>query len=79
MYKFFLLAVFCLAASLAFGQSSYSYYTFDYPNATGTYPHAINNSGEIVGDYVDSSNVIDRKSTRLNSSHFQVSRMPSSA
>ena len=27
----------------------------------------------------DLSNTIDRKSTRLNSSHFQVSRMPSSA
>ena len=30
-------------------------------------------------DYAASLDALDRKSTRLNSSHFQVSRMPSSA
>ena len=33
----------------------------------------------IVGEYTTSNHVIDRKSTRLNSSHSGESRMPSSA
>ena len=33
----------------------------------------------LVSRTIDAINEIDRKSTRLNSSHFQVSRMPSSA
>ncbi len=57
MRKVFLSAVFCFAASFAFSQTAYNYSTFDYPGATATYPNAISNSGEIVGDYVDSSNV----------------------
>ena len=34
---------------------------------------------EICGDFVSMNRVIDRKSTRLNSSHIPLSRMPSSA
>ena len=36
--------------------------------------HVSQNEGQVVV-----STYLDRKSTRLNSSHFQVSRMPSSA
>ena len=36
-------------------------------------------TGEMVGDDVAAQTDRDRKSTRLNSSHIQKSRMPSSA
>ena len=36
-------------------------------------------AGKPIPDYADLATILDRKSTRLNSSHSSVSRMPSSA
>ena len=43
----------------------------------GRSPHA--EGGHTIRQYADDVNALDRKSTRLNSSHSSVSRMPSSA
>ena len=40
---------------------------------------AASNESTVVAEYTPESSRSDRKSTRLNSSHQQVSRMPSSA
>ena len=40
---------------------------------------AAEKTGEAVGDGTSTSTLLDRKSTRLNSSHMSESRMPSSA
>ena len=44
--------------------------------ATGNYPGKARNASELRADL---EQAIDRKSTRLNSSHVALSRMPSSA
>ena len=55
--------------------------TFDFPGAFFTQTKGINPRGDIVGTYCTAKPCQpgDRKSTRLNSSHIQKSRMPSSA
>ena len=46
---------------------------------TGCYEQPPQNKTEQARKAADAANSIDRKSTRLNSSHSQQSRMPSSA
>ena len=41
--------------------------------------HPLSPSGRVFNTFLILASVIDRKSTRLNSSHIQKSRMPSSA
>jgi hypothetical protein len=54
----FLMLLLCFTTGLVHAQATYTYFTFDYPGATATYANGINNEGDIVGNYVDSSNVI---------------------
>ena len=42
-------------------------------------PDAVKQTAEAVADFAEVAREQDRKSTRLNSSHIQKSRMPSSA
>lgn len=42
----------CLTPCLVYAQTTYSYYTLDYPGAAGTLPNDINRDGMIVGSYL---------------------------
>jgi hypothetical protein len=54
---FFLIALaLCLTPCFLSAQTTYNYYTLDYPSAAGTLPNDLNQAGMIVGSYLDGSN-----------------------